>query len=86
MFILPKLIFFAISSDFPEFLSSSAMSSCSLSNIFWLIFSEVKAIGFEAAICIDNCFPNKSISFDILFEVKDTITANLETLSLITEC
>ena len=56
------------------------------SHIFWLIFSEVKAIGFEAAICIDNCFPNKSISFDILFEVKDTITANLETLSLITEC
>ena len=43
------LIFFAISSGFPEFFNSSVTSSCSLSIIDWSIKLDSKASGFDAA-------------------------------------
>ena len=70
------LIFLIISSGFPEFFNSSLINLFSFSNNFYQFYLDLIAIGFEAAICIDNCFPNRSIlSSDFLLFLKITITA-----------
>ena len=61
-------------------------NSCSLSIISFWISLAFRVSGFDAAMCIDNCLPNISTSWLLVFDSMDTTTPSLETLSLITEC
>ena len=71
---------------FLNFLTLLLLNSCSFLIISSSIFSEFNAIGFDAAICIDNCLPNNSNLSFVSVVSNETITPNLDTLSFITEC
>ena len=64
----------------------SVTNCCSFSIMDLSIKLDSNAKGFEAAMCIDNCFPKVLTVSELSFVSNETITANFAKLSLTIVC